>query len=78
MEKIYEVLVKPNAKIVKITKLDDKSFEIHLKSQPIKGAANKELIILLSKHFKIPKSSVEIIKGMKSKKKLVKIHLTES
>ena len=77
MEKIYEVLVKPNAKKVKITKLDDNTFEIHLKSQPIKGAANKELIVLLSKHFKVSKSSVEIIKGMKSTKKIIKIQLSE-
>ena len=75
MEKILEILVKPNAKKVKINKINDNTFEIHLKSQPIKGAANKELIKILSKYFKVPKSSIEIIRGMKTTTKIVKINL---
>ena len=43
MEKIFEVFVKPNAKHVKIIEIGEKSLEIHLKSQPIKGAATMEI-----------------------------------
>ncbi|MHA1783578.1 MAG: DUF167 domain-containing protein [Candidatus Helarchaeota archaeon] len=39
----------------------------------MKGAANKELIKILAKHFNVSKSKVTIIKGIKSKDKLVKI-----
>ena len=77
MEKIFEILVKTNAKEAKITEIKENLLEISLKSQPVKGAANKELIKLLSKHFKVSKSSVEIIKGMKSTTKIVKIHFKE-
>jgi len=46
---------------------------INLMSQPIKGEANKELIKLLSKTLKIPKSKISIIKGEKSRQKIIKI-----
>ena len=39
-----------------------------------KGKANEELVSLLSKHFKVPKSAVEIVKGATSSLKRVQIH----
>ncbi|NHI93497.1 MAG: DUF167 domain-containing protein [Candidatus Lokiarchaeota archaeon] len=77
MEQIFEINVKPNAKKIDIIKIDKNKLEVHLKSQPIKGAANKELIKLLSKHFKVAKTDIEIIKGMKTTNKLVKIYFSE-
>ncbi|MHA1894594.1 MAG: DUF167 domain-containing protein, partial [Candidatus Helarchaeota archaeon] len=56
-----------------ILELGPNKYEVHLVSQPIKGAANKELIKILAKHFNVSKSKVTIIKGIKSKDKLVKI-----
>ena len=37
------------------------------------GLANRDIIDQISEHLKIPKSKVQIIKGEKSKKKLVEI-----
>ena len=45
-----------------------------LKSAPEKGAANKELIKLLSKELKVPQNDIEIIAGLTVKKKKIKIH----
>lgn len=45
-----------------------------LKSAPEKGAANKELIKLLSKKLKIPQNDIEIISGLTIRKKKIKIH----
>lgn len=45
-----------------------------LKSAPEKGAANKELIKLLSKELKIPQDDIEIIAGLTVRKKKMKIH----
>lgn len=45
---------------------------VSVKAAPEKGAANLEVVKLLSRHFKMP---ARIISGFKSKKKLVKIGL---
>lgn len=46
-----------------------------LKSAPEKGAANKELIKLLSKKLKIPQNDLDIIAGLTVRKKRIKIHV---
>jgi uncharacterized protein (TIGR00251 family) len=48
--------------------------KIRISSPPIDGAANAELIKLLSKKFGVSKSNVEIISGETSKLKQVKIY----
>ena len=52
----------------------DNYLKIKLKSSPVKGKANAELIKFLAKKFQVSKSQVEIIKGLTSKKKLVRIN----
>jgi uncharacterized protein (TIGR00251 family) len=69
---IIKIKVKTNAKIEKIVENDD-FLEISVKEPPIEGKANKRIIELLSKHFKIPKNKIEIKKGLKSKIKFVEI-----
>lgn len=48
--------------------------KIKLTAAPVKGEANKELIKFLAKKFDISKSQVEILKGLTSKDKLVRIY----
>lgn len=48
-------------------------YDLYLKSSPIEGRANKEVIDLLSDYFDIPKSLIKISKGLKSKNKVVEI-----
>jgi len=40
---------------------------------PEKGKANKALIILLSKHFKVPKSAIKIVRGDANREKVIEI-----
>ena len=49
--------------------LEDEFIKIKITAQPIEGKANKALIEFLSKKFKIPKTSIEIVKGETSKEK---------
>lgn len=42
-------------------------------AQPIENKANKALIELLSKKLKVPKSKIEIVKGLTSKEKTLLI-----
>lgn len=39
------------------------------------GQANEAVVKLVSKHFKIPKSRVKIIRGQTSKRKLIEIDI---
>ncbi|MBE9220394.1 DUF167 domain-containing protein [Dolichospermum flos-aquae] len=71
MQKI--VKVKPNSQQQKIEELADGSLNVHLKSPPIEGKANEELIKLLAKKFDVPKSSITIKSGVTSRNKLITI-----
>ena len=51
--------------------LEDSFVKVKITAQPIENKANKALIEFLSKKFKIPKSSVKIVKGELSRDKTV-------
>jgi uncharacterized protein len=68
-----KIKVKPNSKHQKIEEQLDGSLTVHLKSPPIDGKANEELIKLLSEKFDVPKSYIRIKSGLSSRKKLVEI-----
>jgi uncharacterized protein len=68
-----KVKVKPNSKVQKITEEEDGSITIHLKSPPVDGKANEELIKLLAEKFDVPKSYIRIKSGLSSRQKLVEI-----
>ena len=48
-------------------------FEVKVSVPPEKGKANERVIELISKHLKFPKSKIEIISGLSSKQKILKI-----
>ncbi|KAB8319857.1 DUF167 domain-containing protein [Tolypothrix campylonemoides VB511288] len=68
-----KVKVKPNSKLQKIDEQPDGSLSVHLKSPPVDGKANKELIKLLAEKFDVPKSHITIKSGLSSRQKLVEI-----
>jgi uncharacterized protein len=68
-----KVKVKPNSKQQKIEEQPDGSLTVHLKSPPVDGKANEELIKLLSEKFDLPKSYIRIKSGLSSRQKLVEI-----
>jgi uncharacterized protein (TIGR00251 family) len=70
---LIKVKVKPNSKQQKIDREADGSFIVRLKSPPIEGKANDELIELLAKTFKVRKSEITIKSGATSRNKLVEL-----
>lgn len=67
---IVNIKISPHSKKNKIIK--EKEFvKIKITAQPIDGKANKALIEFLSKNFKIPKTSIKILKGETSKEKTI-------
>ena len=74
---IVQIKISPNASKNEIIK-DDTGIKIKLTAQPIEGKANKALIEFLSKQFKIPKTSISIIKGETSKDKTLLIKVFDN
>lgn len=70
---IFSVRVTPKSSKSEIVGEHDGALKIKIKSPPIDGAANAELIKVLAKFFDVPKSAVEILKGQTSKTKQIKI-----
>ncbi len=68
------IKVKPNSQQQKIKEEADGSLTISLKSPPVDGKANEELIKLLAKKFDVPKSRITIKLGLSSRQKLVVIN----
>lgn len=70
------VTVKPGSKKGDLLVTNqDGSLTVFLRARPVDGAANTALIELLSKHFDVPKTGVEILKGRNSRTKLVELPL---
>jgi uncharacterized protein (TIGR00251 family) len=71
--RLITVKVKPNAKRQEIRAEADGSWTVHLKSPPVDGKANQELIALLADQFAVPKAAVRIKSGSTSKHKRVEV-----
>jgi uncharacterized protein len=69
-----QIKVKANSKEQKIVELKDGSLLIQLKSSPVKGKANSELIKILAKKYQVTQAQIQIKHGLTSKQKLVEIH----
>ena len=74
---IAYIKISPNAKRNEIIKTEAE-VKIKITAQPIDGKANKYLVEFLSKTFKIPKTSIEILKGETSKDKAILFRTTDS
>ncbi len=77
LEKTIKILVKPGSgeQSIKKSKLEEDLLEVKLISRPVKGKANVELMEVLSQFFGVPKNYIFILKGARSKRKLIKVTL---
>ncbi len=67
---IYKVQVEFSKEFLEI---QDNQINIGIKSKPVKGEANKEIIKKLAKHFGISTALVHIKSGHKSQQKIIEI-----
>ena len=70
---IIHVAVKPGSVEQEISKADDWNFVVKLKSRAEDNKANIELVKLLAKHFNTAQKNISIIRGKKSRKKVIDI-----
>lgn len=67
---IVNLRISPNAKKNEIIK-DGDIIKVKITALPIDGKANKAIVEFFAKNFKIPKTSIEILKGETSKEKTI-------
>jgi uncharacterized protein (TIGR00251 family) len=67
---ILEIKVKTGSNKQRLEKISESQYKISLKSLPESNKANKELLKLLKKEFG---REARIIKGMKSREKIIKL-----
>ena len=68
----YKITVKPGSSQEKIVETVPGELTIYLRAKPHDGEANDALIKILSKHFKVPKTTIEIVRGAHSRTKFIK------
>jgi uncharacterized protein (TIGR00251 family) len=74
----FAVRVIPRASRSEIAGEYNGALKIRITAPPVEGAANRELIRLLAKVFKLPQNAVEIVSGAASKSKIVYIEGADS
>lgn len=65
--------IQPGAKQEEVVGIYNDRLKIRLKVPPIEGRANKALIKFLAKTFDVPASQIEVLQGIASRQKTVKI-----
>lgn len=67
-----QVKVKPGSKNEGVTQKGD-TFIVTTKEPPKEGRANRQVIKLLAKHFKVPQNQVKLVSGFKQRDKVIDI-----
>lgn len=73
-----QVYAKPNAHKTALVEITQDELHITVHAPPQDGKANKELILFMSKLFKIPKTQITLVRGQESRHKLLSLPLTEA
>jgi uncharacterized protein (TIGR00251 family) len=71
--RLLQVKVKPNARASALQDMGDGLWAAQIKSPPVDGRANEELIALVARHFGCRKSAVSIQSGASGRLKRVRI-----
>ena len=68
-----EVKVKPRSSRPGVARGEGECLVVRVSSAPTAGKANRELCKLLAKHLGVDRSAVRIVKGSKSREKVVEV-----
>jgi len=74
VDSVVSVKLLPRSSVNKIVGFEGDTLKVKVKSAPVDGLANRDLIQLLSKYVKVAKERVEIISGHRSRLKKIKFH----
>lgn len=73
MSVVLQVKVKPRARVSELSQAADGTWIARLKSPPVDGKANEELVALVAERFRCRKAAVVIKAGTSGRTKLVKV-----
>lgn len=74
VDPVVSVKVLPRSSINQIVGFEGDILKVKVKSAPVDGLANRDLILLLSKSVKVAKEKVEIISGHRSRLKKIRFY----
>ncbi len=67
----YLIKVKPGTSQEKVVKVSADELTVYLRAKPHDGEANEALVKILAKHFGVPKTSITITRGARSRNKTI-------
>lgn len=67
----YQVIVKPGGSQEKVVATGEQELTVYLRAKPHDGEANSALIKILAKYLNLPKTSLKITRGQKSRVKTI-------
>jgi uncharacterized protein len=70
---LVRVRVTPNAKRAMVVRVAEASYEVKVDARAEGGRANKRLVEILSEHLDVPKSRISLVKGARSRDKVVEV-----
>jgi uncharacterized protein (TIGR00251 family) len=70
----FEVRVAPRASRNRVLGVQEGALKVALTAAPVDGAANEALRKLLAKSLGVSKSDVEIVRGARSRNKVLRVH----
>ena len=70
---VIQVKVKPSSRVSLLVQAESGAWLAQLKSPPVEGKANEELLALVARHFGCRKSAVSIKSGASGRTKWVRI-----
>lgn len=70
---VLTVKIRPRSREAKVEELGPGFYKIHVLSPPWRGEANREVVSVLASHFRIPASRIRILKGEKSRLKIISV-----
>ncbi len=73
MAMLFQIKVKPQSRVSSLVQSEDGQWLANIKSLPVDGKANEELMALVAKQFGCAKSKVSIKSGASSRTKLVRV-----
>ena len=68
-----KVRVRADTKKEEVKALSNTHFEISVKEKPLQNLANKRVVELVARHFKIPAKAVRIVSGHRSPSKILSL-----
>jgi len=73
-ENVFAVKLQPRSSMNEIVGFEGDFLKIKVKSAPVDGLANRDLVQLLARHLKVAKKRIEIVSGHKSRQKTIRFH----